>query len=30
MIDSTRLKAHRTAASLAKKGFFPDGMRDWR
>ena len=23
MIDSTRLKAHRTAASLLKKGFFP-------
>jgi transposase len=23
MIDSTHLKAHRTAASLLKKGFFP-------
>jgi hypothetical protein len=23
MIDSTRLKAHRTAASLLKKGMFP-------
>ena len=24
MIDATRLKAHRTAASLLKKGLFPD------
>ena len=24
MIDATHLKAHRTAASLLKKGFFPD------
>jgi hypothetical protein len=24
MIDSTHLKAHRTAASLLKKGLFPD------
>ena len=24
MIDATRLKAHRTAASLLKKGMFPD------
>ncbi len=24
MIDSTYLKAHRTAASLLKKGAFPD------
>lgn len=24
MIDSTHLKAHRTAASLLKKGWFPD------
>jgi len=23
MIDATRLKAHRTAASLLKKGLFP-------
>jgi hypothetical protein len=23
-IDATRLKAHRTAASLLKKGLFPD------
>ncbi len=25
MIDATHLKAHRTAASLFKKGLFPDG-----
>ena len=24
MIDATHLKAHRTAASLLKKGMFPD------
>ena len=24
MIDATHLKAHRTAASLLKKGLFPD------
>ena len=24
MIDATHLKAHRTAASLFKKGLFPD------
>ena len=24
MIDATQLKAHRTAASLLKKGLFPD------
>jgi putative transposase len=24
MIDTTHLKAHRTAASLLKKGMFPD------
>jgi len=24
MIDATHLKAHRTAASQLKKGFFPD------
>lgn len=24
MIDATHLKAHRTAASLLKKGFYPD------
>ena len=24
MIDATHLKAHRTAASLSKKGLFPD------
>ena len=24
MIDATHLKAHRTAASLIKKGLFPD------
>ncbi len=27
MIDATHLKAHRTAASLLKKGLFPDGHR---
>jgi transposase len=26
MIDATHLKAHRTAASLLKKGMFPDGQ----
>ncbi len=26
MIDANHLKAHRTAASLLKKGLFPDGI----
>src|SRR6185312_13582825 len=33
MIDATHLKAHRTAASLLKKGLFPDvsfgRLKDW-
>ena len=28
MIDATHLKAHRTAASLLKKGLFPDVSGD--
>ena len=26
MIDATHLKAHRTAASLLKKGLYPDAL----
>ncbi len=29
MIDATHLKAHRTAASLLKKGLFPDVSGAW-
>lgn len=30
MIDATHLKAHRTAASLLKKGLFPDALDEPR
>jgi putative transposase len=30
MIDATHLKAHRTAASLLKKGLFPDVLVERR
>ena len=30
MIDATHLKAHRTAASLLKKGLFPDALGEPR
>jgi transposase len=30
MIDATHLKAHRTAASLLKKGMFPDALDEPR